>query len=273
MVQITEHDDAAAETSSREHDRSSSPSRASGTKDAVPDGDADASRADPSEIHRGAELAEAHKATGNSAFAEGRWADAEHHYTLALETLPAPLASDAAPAADLDPDPPDSGRDASLTVAADAARPRGDRPRAVYHANRAACRLRMERYAEAVDDCTAAVEADDGFAKAWLRRGSARERTDPPDVEGALADCERALRCEELPAAVEREARTAVERLRPLVEAKREEMKAEMIGKLKDLGNSILGNFGLSTDNFKAEKDETTGSYSIQFVQNPSEGK
>ena len=102
-----------------------------------PDGDADASRADPSEIHRGAELAEAHKATGNSAFAEGRWADAEHHYTLALETLPAPLASDAAPAADLDPDPPDSGRDASLAVAADAARPRGDRPRAVYHANRA----------------------------------------------------------------------------------------------------------------------------------------
>ena len=92
-------------------------------------------------------------------------------------------------------------------------------------------------------------------------------------MEGALADCERALRCEELPAAVEREARTAVERLRPLVEAKREEMKAEMIGKLKDLGNSILGNFGLSTDNFKAEKDETTGSYSIQFVQNPSEGK
>ena len=43
MVQITEHDDAAAETSSREHDRASSPSRASGTKDAVPDGDADAS--------------------------------------------------------------------------------------------------------------------------------------------------------------------------------------------------------------------------------------
>jgi hypothetical protein len=35
---------------------------------------------------------------------------------------------------------------------------------------------------------------------------------------------------------------------------------------MKDLGNSLLGNFGLSLDNFKAEKDETTGSYSIQFV-------
>ena len=54
------------------------------------------------------------------------------------------------------------------------------------------------------------------------------------------------------------------------MEAKREDMKEEMIGKLKDLGNSILGNFGLSTDNFKAEKDDATGSYNIQFVQNAS---
>jgi len=30
-----------------------------------------------------------------------------------------------------------------------------------------------------------------------------------------------------------------------------------------------LGNFGLSTDNFKADKDEASGSYNIQFVQNP----
>jgi hypothetical protein len=62
---------------------------------------------------------------------------------------------------------------------------------------------------------------------------------------------------------------TATARLRPAVEAKREGMKEEMMGKLKDLGNSLLGNFGLSTDNFKAEKDDATGSYNIQFVQNP----
>jgi hypothetical protein len=39
----------------------------------------------------------------------------------------------------------------------------------------------------------------------------------------------------------------------------------EMLGKLKDLGNTILGNFGLSLDNFKAVKDPQTGSYSISF--------
>jgi hypothetical protein len=38
-------------------------------------------------------------------------------------------------------------------------------------------------------------------------------------------------------------------------------------GKLKDLGNSLLGNFGMSLDNFKAVKDPTSGSYSISFQQ------
>ena len=40
-----------------------------------------------------------------------------------------------------------------------------------------------------------------------------------------------------------------------------------MFGKLKDLGNSLLGKFGMSLDNFKAVKDPQTGSYSISFNQ------
>jgi len=38
-------------------------------------------------------------------------------------------------------------------------------------------------------------------------------------------------------------------------------------GKLKDLGNTVLGKFGMSLDNFKAVKDPTTGAYSINFGQ------
>lgn len=36
-------------------------------------------------------------------------------------------------------------------------------------------------------------------------------------------------------------------------------------GKLKDLGNTVLGKFGMSVDDFKAVKDPNTGSYSISF--------
>jgi len=31
------------------------------------------------------------------------------------------------------------------------------------------------------------------------------------------------------------------------------------------MGNSLLGRFGMSVDNFKAVKDPNTGSYSVSF--------
>ncbi|KAK8602019.1 hypothetical protein V6N13_058317 [Hibiscus sabdariffa] len=61
------------------------------------------------------------------------------------------------------------------------------------------------------------------------------------------------------------QARKAIRRSEPLAAEKREKMKEEMIGKLKELGNSVLGRFGMSIDNFKAVKDPKTGSYSISF--------
>lgn len=53
-----------------------------------------------------------------------------------------------------------------------------------------------------------------------------------------------------------------------LNEAKEREM-GEMMDKLKGLGNSVLGMFGMSTDNFQFVKDEKTGGYSMNFNQNP----
>ena len=52
-----------------------------------------------------------------------------------------------------------------------------------------------------------------------------------------------------------------------MVHEKREQMKKDMMDKLTGLGDSILGNFGLSTRNFKTQQD-ATGAYSVQFVPN-----
>ena len=49
-------------------------------------------------------------------------------------------------------------------------------------------------------------------------------------------------------------------------EAHREKEAAEMLDKLKGLGNTILGKFGMSLDNFVSEKRED-GTYNIQFKQ------
>ena len=44
-------------------------------------------------------------------------------------------------------------------------------------------------------------------------------------------------------------------RLEAAAAAKLEQQKEEMLGKLKELGNGILGKFGMSLDNFKARLD------------------
>jgi len=87
------------------------------------------------------------------------------------------------------------------------------------------------------------------------------------DKRGANLD--HALTCyqrlEELGKLTNKEKITLRELLK-LVEQRNEQMKEEMMSKLKDLGNMCLKPFGLSTDNFKMQ-DNGQGGYSLNFQQ------
>ncbi|GBE62526.1 Tetratricopeptide repeat 1, putative [Babesia ovata] len=131
---------------------------------------------------------------------------------------------------------------------------------AQLYCNRAACHIAMEDFDSAVADATEAVMLDRSYVKAYLRRGSAYEKMGMQ--QKALADLNKAV---ELDGTIEPQYRDKICKLKVGAEKEFAKEKDEMMGKLKDLGNTLLGKIGLSLDNFKVNKDENTGSYNIQF--------
>ena len=145
----------------------------------------------------------------------------------------------------------------ALQVAADV--PSSSEIRSICHANRAACFSKLGKHGETIKECTKALELNPTYMKALVRRAEAHEKLEHYDE--AITDMTKILELEPS----NDQARRSVMRLKPLADEKREKMKEEMIGKLKEMGNSILGRFGMSVDNFKAVKDPNTGSYSVSF--------
>ncbi|XP_023568984.1 tetratricopeptide repeat protein 1 [Octodon degus] len=112
-----------------------------------------------------------------------------------------------------------------------------------------------------------AIQLNPSYIRAILRRAELYEKTDKLDE--ALEDYKTIL--EKDPSV--HQAREACMRLPKQIEERNERLKEEMLGKLKDLGNLVLRPFGLSTENFQIKQDSSTGSYSINFVQNPNNNR
>lgn len=167
------------------------------------------------------------KVEGNKLFGAGQYMEALSQYELALQ-----ITSDV---------------------------PSSEEIRSICYANRAVCFLKLEKYDDAIKECSKALELSPSYVKALLRRAEAHEKLER--YEESIADLKK---CMELDPSND-QARKGIMRLEPLAAQKREKLKEEMIGKLKDMGNSILGRFGMNVDNFKAVKDPNTGSYSISF--------
>ena len=132
----------------------------------------------------------------------------------------------------------------------------------VFYCNRAACSLELKRYEDTIRDCTEALELDNRYVKALVRRYRAHEKLD--HLEEALADMDSLLSID--PKSVPN-LKSERDKMEVRMKEKQEKMKEEVLGKLKEMGNTILGKFGLSLDNFKMEQDPNSGSYSVNFKQ------
>ncbi|CAE7011772.1 hypothetical protein CFE70_002117 [Pyrenophora teres f. teres 0-1] len=105
--------------------------------------------------------------------------------------------------------------------------------------------------------------------KALLRRAKARHEVGGwASLQGALEDYQALGKPPHALSSLDQKAVAAALRRLPqeMEEAKNREM-ADMMGKLKQLGNGILKPFGLSTENFQFVKDEGSGGYSMKFDQ------
>ncbi|XP_048884628.1 tetratricopeptide repeat protein 1 isoform X2 [Brienomyrus brachyistius] len=170
------------------------------------------------------------KETGNAQFKRGEHSEAEESYTAALRACPVCYGKE----------------------------------RAILFSNRAAARLHLDKNEGAIADCSKAMELNPDYIRAILRRAELYEKTDKLDE--ALEDYKLVL--EKDPSV--KQAREATLRLPQQIHERNERLKEEMMGKLKDLGNMFLRPFGLSTSNFQVNQDPASGSYSINFVQNPN---
>jgi len=104
-------------------------------------------------------------------------------------------------------------------------------------------------------------------AKALLRRGRARSELGGwADLTGALEDYNKLYEMRAILGAADlKTVQAQLRALPPRAKAAEEKQMAEMLDKLKGLGNGLLKPFGLSTDNFKMVKDEKSGGYSMSF--------
>lgn len=173
------------------------------------------------------------KEEGNEQFKRGDYIEAESSYSQALQMCPSCFQKD----------------------------------RSVLFSNWAAARMKQDKKEMAISDCSKAIQLNPTYIRAILRRAELYEKTDKLDE--ALEDYKLIL--EKDPSV--HQAREACMRLPKQIEEHNERLKEEMLGKLKDLGNLVLRPFGLSTENFQIKQDSSTGSYSINFVQNPNNNR
>jgi len=139
--------------------------------------------------------------------------------------------------------------------------------RSILNANIGACHVKLGEHKEAVEACTAALEDDPFYTKVLQRRAASNEQLNSwASLSSAQEDYKALLKLFPSDSADYRKVQASLQTLGPRLEAAQKKETGEMLNKLKGIGNQLLGNFGLSTDNFKFEPNGQ-GGYSMNFVR------
>ena len=132
--------------------------------------------------------------------------------------------------------------------------------RSRYYCNRAACSMHSEDWRSVEKDCTEALQLTPKYEKALIRRLKACEALGGDDLYKALEDAEALCAIHPRNSTYSQ----AVNRMKPIVEQRKKEQMAEAMDSLKGIGNSVLGYFGMSMDNFKTNQNPD-GTYGISY--------
>lgn len=226
------------------------------------------------------------KELGNLAFRNQRWQVALNQYTEALIHLPPRASSTTHPSNQQPSSSTSKTRDPqSLSDDEDDNRiddqpnqdlsnhanlepsnePRIARLRSILNANKAACYLKLEDWQSAAQAAGLSLKDDPKYLKALHRRAQANEKLGTwASLQASLDDYNLIAKSPNVPPEVMKETKANQIRLPTLIAQRSEADKAEMVSKLKDLGNTVLGKFGMSTDNFKFTQNES-GGYSMSY--------
>ena len=127
---------------------------------------------------------------------------------------------------------------------------------AQVYCNAGACCIKLGRHNDAVDRLSTAIHHKPDYTRAYYRRADSYWTLEQ------FSSCHGDLvKYAELGGSMDAELR----RRQAVSKEKMDEEMKKMLGQLKDLGNMFLGKFGLSTDNFKFDKDPNSGGYSMRF--------
>jgi len=139
--------------------------------------------------------------------------------------------------------------------------------RSILNANIAACHVKLGDHAASVQSCTDSLLDAPTYAKALHRRATSN---DAIGTWSSLSAAEKDYRTllDTLPSSspLLPSIRSSLTTLHPRLERAQKAETDEMISKLKGLGDSVLGRFGLSTNNFQFTPNGQ-GGYSMNFVQ------